>query len=55
VKPALPGLQSEVRPSRSQRRRPDRAGTESVSQCYLYESALVSGLAARSGGGMPLV
>jgi len=48
VKPVLPDLQSEVRLSRSQRRRPGRAGTESVSQCYLYESALALELSRTS-------
>jgi len=43
VKPVLPDRQSEVSLSRSQRRRPGRAGTKSASQCYLYEIALVSG------------
>jgi len=49
VKPVLPDLQSEVRLSRSQRRRPGRTGTESVPQCYSYESAFVSGCSKRKG------
>jgi len=52
VKSVLPDFQSEVRLSPLQRKRPGRAGTESASQCYLYESALVL-LNAHASGRFP--